>query len=161
MLTLPVMLALAASVSLAQLITGSVVGQVTDPSGAVVPNVQVKITNVSTGISLQRTADSSGTYSVPDLQAGIYDITITKTGFQTYHVAGVQVLASQTVRVDIQLQVGNVQQEIIVTAKAPLVNTEGAEIGEKISARQILDMPLQQQSIDGLMVMAPGAQASG
>lgn len=122
------MAALAASVGLAQLITGSIVGQVTDPTGAVIPAVQVTVKNQNTGISVQRTADASGAYSIPDLQAGIYEVIVTKAGFQTYHGTGVQLLASQTVRVDVKLEVGNVQQQVTVTARAPLVNTEGAEI---------------------------------
>ena len=150
-----------ASVCRAQLITGSIVGQVTDPSGAVIPSVEVKVTNQRTGVTVQRTSDSSGAYSIPDLQAGVYDVTVTKTGFRTYIGTGVQLLAAQTIRVDVELQVGNVQQEVTVTAQAPLVNTEGPEIRASASARQILDLPLQQQSIDGLMVLVPGAQNMG
>jgi hypothetical protein len=154
-------LTLGASVGLAQIITGSIVGQVTDPSGAVIPSVQVTVTNQGTGISVQRSADASGAYSIPDLQAGIYDVTVTKTGFRTYHGTGVQLLASQSVRVDVKLEVGNVQQQVTVTAQAPLVNTEGAEIRGSASVRQIMDLPLAQQSIDGLMILVPGAQNMG
>jgi hypothetical protein len=154
-------LTLGASVSLAQIITGSIVGQVTDPSGAVIPAVQVTVTNQGTGISVQRSADASGAYSIPDLQAGVYDVTVTKTGFRTYHGTGVQLLASQTVRVDVKLEVGNVQQQVTVTAQAPLVNTEGAEIRGTASIHQIMDLPLAQQSIDGLMILVPGAQNMG
>ena len=160
-LLLLMMLALAVSVGMAQIITGSIVGQVTDATGAVIPAVQVTVTNQNTGISVQRTADASGSYSIPDLQAGIYEVAVTKTGFRTYHGTGVQLLASQTVRVDVKLEVGNVQQQVTVTARAPLVNTEGAEIRGTANSRQILDLPLQQQSIDGLMVLVPGAQNMG
>jgi hypothetical protein len=122
--------------------------------------VEIKVTNTGTGISVQRTADSSGAYSVPDLQAGTYDITVTKSGFRTYAARSVVLLASQTVRVDAQLQVGDTQQQVTVTAQAPLINTEGPEIHGEISSRQMADLPLAQQSIDGLMVMVPGMQGS-
>jgi len=147
-----------ASVCLAQLITGSIVGQVTDPSGAAVPNVNIKVTNEGTGISVQSTADGSGGYSIPNLQAGIYDITVTTGGFRTFHATGVQLLASQTIRQDIQLQVGNVQQEITVSAQAAMVNTEGPEIRATATERQIEDLPLAQESIDGLLAIVPGSQ---
>lgn len=150
-----------AAVVNAQIITGSFVGQVTDQSGAIVSDVQITVTNTGTGDSVQAIANNSGTYSVPDLHAGIYDLTARKAGFRTFHVEHVQLLAQQVVRVDMQLQIGSVQQQVTVTGEAPLVNTESPQIGGTISSRQMMDLPLAQQSIDGLLNLVPGAQVAG
>ncbi|HYM13805.1 MAG TPA: carboxypeptidase-like regulatory domain-containing protein, partial [Bryobacterales bacterium] len=90
-----------------------------------------------------------------------YEVTVKKAGFQTYRATGIQVLASQSVRVDVSLQVGAVQQTVDVVAEAPLVHTESPTIGGTVNTRQIADLPFSQQSIDGLLNLVPGAQVSG
>src|SRR5512141_3019149 len=102
----------------AQNITSTVLGLVTDASRAGVPAAEITVTNEGTGISFKTTGDASGAYSVPNLQAGNYTVTATAAGFQTFHATGVQVLASQQVRVNAQMQVGEIQQSISVTGEA-------------------------------------------
>ncbi|HYM11150.1 MAG TPA: carboxypeptidase-like regulatory domain-containing protein, partial [Bryobacterales bacterium] len=102
----------------AQIITSSIVGRITDSSGGVVPGAQITVTNTGTGLSSEAAADASGAYSVPNLQFGVYEVTVKKAGFQTYRATGIQVLASQSVRVDVSLQVGAVQQTVDVVAEA-------------------------------------------
>ncbi len=154
-------LLLGVSGSYAQIITSSIVGEVTDASGASVPEAQITVTNQDTGISAKTVADSSGVYSVPSLQPGVYTVTASKVGFRSYQVTGIRVLASQSVRVTARLEVGDVQQTVNVSGEAPLVHTESPTIGGTISIKQMQDLPLAQQSIDGLMALVPGAQASG
>ncbi len=153
-------LVLCAPGALAQNIASTILGLVTDASGAGVPEAQIAVTNEGTGISVKTTADASGAFSVPNLQAGVYTVTATKSGFQTYRSTGNQVLASQTVRVNAQLQVGEMQQSVSVTGEAPLIKTDSPTIGGTIAAKAMRELPLAQQSIDGLMVLMPGAQAS-
>src|SRR6478672_1920962 len=100
-----VLSALASCCCWSQIITSSVVGNVSDSSGGVVPDAQITVLNTGTGISVKTVADSSGAYSVPNLQAGMYDVVGTKPGFQTFRTTGIQVLASQSVRVDMRLSV--------------------------------------------------------
>ena len=114
-----VLLVALAALVCGQIITSSIVGQITDATGAAVPDADITVTNTGTGITVKMTADSSGAYSVPNLQPGVYEVTASKTGFQTYRTTGVQVLASQSVRVDMKLQVGQVQQTVDVTGQAP------------------------------------------
>src|SRR5439155_6417378 len=83
-----------------QTITSTIVGQVNDPTGAGVPEAKVTAKNAETGIATEGATDSSGSYSIPQLQPGIYDITVSKTGFITHALTGIRVLSSQTVRVD-------------------------------------------------------------
>lgn len=144
----------------AQIITGTITGQVTDASGAAIPNVEITARNTGTGISTRVQSDSSGTYVVPDLQAGAYEITVGHAGFRTSHLTGIALQSSQTVRVNASLQVGDVQQSVDVLAEAPLVNTESPTISSVINKKQMNDLPFAQQSIDGLIIMTPGAQTN-
>jgi Carboxypeptidase regulatory-like domain len=143
-----------------QIISSTIVGQVTDSSGAVVPNAAVTVINEGTSISVKADTDSAGTYSVPNLQAGVYTVTAAKTGFKTFRTVGINVLAAQSVRVDVVLQVGAAHQVVSVTGAAPLVNTESATVGGSITRRQISDLPFALQNIDGLMALVPGSQGS-
>jgi len=143
-----------------QIISSTIVGQVKDSSNAVVPSAQITVTNEGTGISVESVTDSTGIYSVPNLQAGVYTVTASKPGFKTFRSVGIKVLASQSVRVDVTFQVGATHQVVTVTGAAPLVNTESPTIGGSITTRQIADLPFALQNIDGLMSLVPGAQVS-
>ncbi|HKT10954.1 MAG TPA: carboxypeptidase-like regulatory domain-containing protein [Terriglobia bacterium] len=143
-----------------QIISSTVVGQVNDSSGAVVPNATITVINQGTGMSVTSVTDSAGTYSVPNLQAGVYTVTATKTGFKTFRSTGINVLSAQSVRVDVRLQIGAAHQVVSVSGMAPLVNTESATVGGSITTRQISDLPFALQNIDGLMNLVPGAQIS-
>src|SRR6266566_2852809 len=81
-----------------QRITSTIVGEVNDPTGAGVPEAKVTAKNAETGIATEGATDSSGAYSIPQLQPGIYDITVSKTGFVTHALTGIRVVSSQTVR---------------------------------------------------------------
>ena len=96
----------ASSPGLGQTITSSVVGHVSDASGAAVPGAAIMVTNQGTGISVGTVTDSAGAYSVPNLFAGTYAVTASKEGFETYKVTGIVVQASSTVRQDAALHVG-------------------------------------------------------
>ena len=107
-----------------QTITSTIVGQVNDPSGAGVPDARVTAKNAETGIATEGASDSSGSYTILQLQPGIYDITIAKSGFVTQAVTAIRVLSSQTVRVDMKLDLGAMQQTVSVLGTAALINTD-------------------------------------
>src|SRR5215510_12076801 len=113
----------------AQNITGSIVGQVADPTGSAVPAAAITIRSTETGIAAQTVTDASGSYSVPNLLASTYEITVRKEGFQTFTIRGIQLLSAQTLRQDIKLQVGAIQQSVEVTGQAVLIRTESQTIG--------------------------------
>ncbi len=144
-----------------QNITGYIVGNVTDASGSAVPDATITVRNVGTGISVSAVVDTSGTYSVPNLFAGRYDIEVKKEGFQVVTAKNIQLLAAQTVRQDFTLQIGQVQQEIAVTAAAPLIRTDSHTIGSTIQSQQLSNLPLATRSIDQLIALAPGVATSG
>jgi hypothetical protein len=154
-----IVLFLCISVS-AQIITSTIVGRVTDSSGAVVPGTEVIVTNEGTGISNQVTTDSVGLYSVSALVAGVYTVKVSKPGFETFRALGVQVLSAQTVRVDVTLTVGPTRQVVTVTGAASMVHTDSITVGTQVTQMQLADLPQPIQSIDSLLKLVPGAQYS-
>jgi hypothetical protein len=146
---------------IAQNITGSIVGQITDSSGSALPGAAVVVRNQGTGITVEAAVDASGSYTVPNLFAGQYTISARKQGFNSVEIKDVQLLASQTARQDITLQVGEVRQTIEVTGSAPLVRTDLQTIGNTIEAKQLSELPLPTRSIDGLLALAAGASTTG
>ena len=102
-------------IGFSQNITSLIVGDVRDSSGAVAPAADITVTNQGTGISAHTVTDSAGSYSVPNLLAGTYSVTVSKTGFETYKVTGIAVQASSTVRQDAVLKVGATRQEVTVS----------------------------------------------
>src|SRR5215469_5961032 len=107
----------------AQTVNGVIAGTVTDPSGAVVPNVRVTITNTGTGISQTATTGAQGEYRFPLVPPGTYVVQFEANGFGTEKANGVVVQASQTVPFSIKLRVASAKQLIEVTGEAPLVQT--------------------------------------
>jgi len=121
---------------------GTITGVVHDSSGAVVPGAKVAVVNQSTKVSLDATSNESGEYTVPSLQAGIYNVRVTKEGFRTFSEAGIEVNAAQTVRVDASLEVGTANQTVEVMASAIQVQSEDAKTATTLQNRLINDLPL-------------------
>jgi hypothetical protein len=144
-----------------QTITSTIMGQVNDPTGAAVPGARVIAKHSETGISSEGASDSSGAYSIPELQPGTYEVSVSKAGFVTHTVTGIGVLASQTVRVDIKMELGSTQQTMTVMGEAPLLHTDTQSITSSISTRIVGDLPKSLQSIDTLIGLVPGAAYTG
>src|SRR6266403_1689812 len=102
--------------SRAQVLSGSIVGQVADTSGGVVPGATVRITHRETNQSRVATTNTAGDYSFPTLPGGTYDVLISKPGFQTFTAQGVEVTAGQVARVDAALRIGNISETVSVHA---------------------------------------------
>ena len=144
-----------------QIITSSIVGHVTDTSGAVVPGATIVITNQGTSIAVQAVTDSAGTYAVTNLYAGVYDVQVKKEGFDVVRITRVNVLASQTVRQDVVLKVGSIQEAVTVSGEAPLVHTDSMNVAGEITTEQLSDLPVAIQSVDTFLTLAPGGQGGG
>ncbi len=129
------------SAALAQTETGQIVGTVTDPSGAVVPNAKVTITNVGTGAERTTTTDDRGTYTATNLLPAVYSVTVEATGFAKTEKR-VQVTVGARVALDFELQVGAAVQVVEVTAEAGVaVNTETQTVGQVIDSKKITELP--------------------
>jgi hypothetical protein len=156
------LLATAGSVSLyGQAVSGSLLGTVTDSSGGAVPSAKVTITEMNTGISRQMQTNTSGNYAFPTLEPGKYRVSVEQPGFRTAIKEGIDVLVNTTVRADLVLQPGAINEQITVTAEVPILQTDRADIGRKIEAVQLVNMPLgYNRNFQSLLNLVPGTSRS-
>ena len=144
-----VLLAMVARAALAQT-TGpgaTLVGVVTDTTGAVVPSAKVVVRNTDTSFRSDTTTDSQGSYYVPYLIPGSYQITVEAAGFKSYLRDGIVLRSGETPRVDIQLEVGSVSEQMKVTAAAPLLVTETAVISQAIDRASLATLPMASRRV--------------
>ncbi len=160
-------LGLAASAA-AQSVSGTILGTVTDSTGATVPGAKVTIVNEGTGLTRVLTADSNGEYTAPALPTGHYTITSEMTGFKTVALSNVEVGVDQRVRINIKHEVGAMTESVSVTADTPLIQTSSSELGTTVGSTQIEALPLNgrnfvslTRSIPGVLRGIPGANIDG
>lgn len=122
--------------------SASLRGTVSDPSGAVIPNARVTLTNAGTGVEQATTARLSGEYVFPQVLPGTYSLEVESAGFQKYVQRGIVLEVNQAARIDVSLKVGAATQLVEVTENAPQVSTVNAELGSVESEKRILDLPL-------------------
>src|SRR5450756_380274 len=142
----------------AQQTTATVVGNVNDTTGAVVVGATVKATNTATNTERSTVTDGSGLYSIPQLPAGTYSLTIEMTGFQGQRIDGLILEASQTARQDFKVTAGKVTETITVLsgANGAVLQTENGAVGEVINAQKIEDLPLNGRNFVQLAQLIPG-----
>ena len=128
--------------ALAQTYTGSIGGTITDSTGAAVPAAQVTIRSPKNNSTLRTTATEAGSFLVPFLQPGTYEVTVGAKGFKEFVETGVTVQISQPVRLEIKLTVGDVSERVEVTSSAAELNTTSSEIGYSVSEQVLLNIPL-------------------
>jgi carboxypeptidase family protein/TonB-dependent receptor-like protein len=144
----------------AQVLYGSLTGNVTDQSGAVVANAKVEILNIGTNASKTIMTDDRGGYLVSDLQPGIYKVTISAPNFKTLEQTDVRVEANNVRRVDAEMQASGVSETVSVTAQSAELQTDRADLNATQSARQINDLPLfgsVGRNYQSLIYLIPGA----
>src|SRR5581483_1167771 len=136
--------------------TGTISGQITDPSGAAVANAEVRVTEQATGVSVTKTTAADGIYTVPLLKPGTYAVAVTASGFAPMTRRDLVLQIQQVLQQDFKLQVGNVQQEVTVTGGAPLVNAETSEVGNVINEQTTEQLPLNGRNFAQLGLLVPG-----
>jgi hypothetical protein len=153
-----VVLALGGMAALAQTITGSVRGTVTDSSGAVVAKAQVTITNTGTGVTGHTVSDKSGLYNFEFLVIGDYTVTATAPGFETASIGPFRIQIDQIATANAQLQVGKASTTVSVSgASSALLNTENSTVSTSISSNTLENMPLNGQNVQIATLFVPGA----
>jgi hypothetical protein len=130
-----------ATPSFAQTVFGTILGTVTDSSGAVVSNAVVTVTNQGENISRQVRSDAQGNYQAENMKAGLYTVSATATGFKDTILTDVHLDARQTVRADMKLTVGSAAEKVSVEANAELVNTETQAISANVTSTEVLGLP--------------------
>ncbi|HZD50261.1 MAG TPA: carboxypeptidase-like regulatory domain-containing protein, partial [Silvibacterium sp.] len=148
--------ALPGSLKAQSLISGDIVGTVTDQSGAIVPNASVTVTSKATGTVQSTTTNSSGSYRVPLLKPGDYTILVTAPGFEQASLSAA-VSASTTATADVKLTVGSAAQTVEVTAAAPLLHTEAADLSTTFSQQQVQSLPNPGNDLTFVAQTAPGS----
>jgi hypothetical protein len=134
----------------------TLLGTVTDVSGAVVPNASVQVTNVATGVRQNVTTDSQGRYSVVDLIVGNYEVQASAMGFQTVDRKGITLIVGSQTVVDIALSPGQQQQTVTVDAQASQVDVVSSTLASVVEQKQIADLPLNGRNFTDLIALAPG-----
>ena len=144
----------------AQIDTGSLTGTVQDASGAVVPGAKIILTNVATGVKVITASTTTGNYELSGLIPGNYTVEAEASGFSPYVVQGIQVHVQQVLTIDIHFKTGSVQQQVTVTAEAPLLQAENAALGQTISNETVNDLPLATRDWGSLAQLSAGVASA-
>lgn len=156
-LRLSVLIGLSLSPLAGQDTTGKITGIVTDPSGAVVPNAKVTVTNKATDVGHAAVTDQSGFYQALQLPIGLYQVTAQAPGFAQVTVDSKTPLEiNQTLRIDIQLQVGRLSSAIEVSSNVSMVETENQTLGATVTGQAIFELPLNGRDTLDLVKTQPG-----
>jgi len=155
--TLGLILVLASTMpAWAQYTTARLSGIVSDPSSAVVAGATVTVHDMGTGYTQATKSESTGQYLFPSLPVGTYQITVSMAGYNQYVQKGIVLSVGQAASQNVQLRVGKVEQQIVVTANSAMVTTDSATVGQLIDQREISELPLNGRDVQQLVFLAPG-----
>ncbi|MDR3793024.1 MAG: carboxypeptidase regulatory-like domain-containing protein [Terracidiphilus sp.] len=152
------MLVLSCAVALwGQAVNGTLLGTVTDSTGAAVANAHVTATNVATSAKFESATNGSGNYTFPGLQPGNYTVAINASGFKKAQQENIPLLANTTIRIDIALLPGSVSETVTVTTAPPVLQTDRADISTKLEAVAVAELPLTtNRNFQSLLNLVPG-----
>jgi len=141
-----------------QAVYGSILGTVTDPSGAAVSGAKVTVTSQTKNVSTTETTNDSGNYAVTHLIPDVYSVHIEGQGFKTLQFKDIQVSADTGARVDGQFQVGSASEQVEVTAEAPQLKTDRADVSIEFNERAIENAPILNRNFTSFELLSPGTQ---
>src|SRR5438046_4376547 len=141
-----------------QAVFGSIFGTVTDPSGAAVPNAKVTVTSATKATSYTATTNSDGNYSVTHLIPDTYNVRAESAGFKAFEVKNTPVSADAAARVDGQFQVGGTSETVEVTAEAPQLKTDRADVAIEFNQKYVQDLPILNRNFTSFELLSPGTQ---
>ena len=147
---------LAALTAFSQSSTGRILGDVRDASDAAIVGASVEITDVERGVTRTTVTDGAGEYLAPNLDPGVYKLTVTSPGFKRFERTNVQVEVAADVRIDVVLQTGDATQTITVNEEVPLLNTTTSTLGGTLTNQEINDLPLNGRNYENLLQLRPG-----
>ncbi len=165
-------LLLTCAVAFAQGDRGTITGTVTDPTGSVIANAAIEVSNAETGVVYKTDTTATGNYTIVQVPAGTYGMTVTAAGFKKYIRQNIAVEPTQTERLDVALEVGAANESVTVSGEVSLLNTESSELSSDIEAHHLNDLGLlgiggSFSSSQGLrfyqteVILVPGAYAPG
>ncbi len=159
-LRLTVALGLLAPALAAQQARGTILGTVTDASGAAIPGAAVAVTNTSTGASFKTLSSTEGFFTAPSLAVGTYTVSVEHTGFRKAIRSGIVLELDQRARVDVRLEVGTVAESLEVTAQNTLIDTSTATVGKVVENRRLTDLPLNGRNALALVMLTPAVKSN-
>ncbi len=140
-----------------QAVSATLLGSVSDPSGATIAKARVTATETATGVVYQTVTNDSGNYTFPDLKPGTYTVVVEAAGFKKETHQNIDVLSNSSTRVDVDMVTGSVSETVLVTTAPPLLQTDRADISTKIEAREVADLPLgTNRNFQSLLNLVPG-----
>ncbi len=138
--------------------TASIVGRVSDSSGAVVSGAKVTVRNSASGFERSTVTTDTGDYELPLLPiTGAYSLSVSKQGFQTQELTGIVLQVDQRARLDISMKLGSISEIVTIEETAPVLNTESGSIGQVVSNKNIVDLPLNGRNYTQLATLLPNA----
>jgi hypothetical protein len=140
----------------AQSVSGTILGTVTDPSGAVMADAKVTVVNEGTGLTRSVTSDANGEYVIPSIPTGRYTVMAEVTGFKTLALSNIELGVDQRARIDLKLEVGALTESVTIEAVSPLLQTSSSELGTTVKTEQIQAMPLNGRNFVSLTRTVPG-----
>ena len=160
-ITLCLVFLLACASLFGQTFYGSLVGTVSDASSSAMPQANVTLINLGTGERRTAQTDTSGNYQFVNIVPGQYRVEVENTGFRRFAREPITVEVQSAVRIDVAMQVGDVNQTVEVTGQTPLMETESASLGHVVEARKVLEMPLNGRNVFALVALVPGVVPGG
>src|ERR1700742_3935827 len=142
----------------AQTAQGRISGQVTDSTGAAVPNASINIENIATHVSRTLQTNSTGDYSAPSIDPGVYALTVEAPGFTKVVRERVQIEVGNDVKIDFHLKIGSINETVEVKDEAPLTEASNAVLSGVLSNKAINELPLQGRDFQNLLPLHPGVQ---
>lgn len=142
----------------AQQVTATILGTVTDPTGASIAGATVQVTNTGTGQAQTTMTDANGRYNVPDLPVGNYDVQASREGFSTVVRKAITLTVGSQPVVDFMLAVGQTQETVTVEAAVTAVDTTNSAVGSLVNQNQMRELPLNGRDFEQLIQLAPGVQ---
>ncbi len=153
-------LALGGAPAVAQTVTGTILGVVSDNTGGVMPGVTVSVKNTDTGFSRSEVSDDKGRYALRSLPTGPYEVVTELQGFKK-SLKKLQLTVGVEAVVNFSMEVGGVEETVVVTAEATVVQTNSSEVGALIDQKMIQELPLNARDLQQLAVLQPGVQNQG
>lgn len=145
-----------ASTGRSQSFTATVLGSCRDTQGALLPGVSVTIVQEGTGRTQSAVTSGDGSFALPQLPPGLYALTAELAGFRRFVRRGLALETGQVRRVEVRLQLGAFNEEVTITASAPVINTDSSSKGEVITERQVQELPLNERNYTDLALLVPG-----
>jgi Carboxypeptidase regulatory-like domain len=147
---------LLAAIAAAQDPRGTILGRVTDSTGAVMPGVDVRATNTAKNVTASALTNDGGSYNIPFLIPGTYNIRAELSGFKKFAQDNVQVRVSETVELNFRMEIGELTETVTTTAESPVLDTAGSSLGQVVDQRRVLELPLFAGNPMELTLLTPG-----